>query len=80
MPWQRARTATARMWATGAREGAHSSDNGRGGPTLVTDACRNDNGNSNVWRGPAPTLGKDSLYGTDIVAGVAADKVECCQK
>ena len=58
---------------TGANEGAHSDGNGGEGPTLATDARRDDNKNSDVQGDPAPALGKEMSYGTDNVARAAAD-------
>jgi hypothetical protein len=54
---------------TGANEGAHSDGNGGEGPTLATDARRDDNKNSDVQGDPAPAL----AYGMDNVARAAAD-------
>jgi hypothetical protein len=58
---------------TGANEGTHSDGNGGEGPTLATDARRDDNKNSDVQGDPAPALGKEMSYGTDNVARAAAD-------
>jgi hypothetical protein len=41
---------------------------------------RNDNGNGNVRGGPAPTLGKETLYRTETAAGEVADDAQHCHK
>jgi hypothetical protein len=53
--------------------GVHDNDNGGGGPALATDACK-----GNV--GPAPILGKETSYGTDMAVGAVADNAEHCHE
>jgi hypothetical protein len=58
---------------TGKNEGARGNGNGGEGPALVKDARCDDNKNSDVQGDPAPALGKEMLYGTDVVARAVAD-------
>ncbi len=59
-------------------DGARGNGNRKGGPALATDACGDDTQNGDV-RGP-PAQGKVTLYGTDTVAGAAANDAERCHE
>jgi hypothetical protein len=47
---------------------------------LATDARRDNKGNVNIWGGPAPVLGKETSFGTDMATGAAAEDAKSCHE